>query len=299
MRLENGFIKLQNEPLTAGQRGALRQARFAVAHLRQNAASRLESWESLENGFIKLQNEPLTDGQREALRQARFAMLHLRYQEVAMDDGRASAAVPGAEAALDLSHRGCALPLNEKQKTALRLRFLPLLVLLKSLNGIRGRADQRVAESAPPSHHQTLEEKFCLFVNKISYVCDYELNGKSFTACVVLQTFDGVRYLLASNSRNTQELEDMRTKLMAILTILKENITASTTSRESDDDLSDRLLRLVLTNHKRRVNGYVHTLYEALMDCAEACKRITDTEKSKLSFTCRCWITNSLTTGNP
>jgi len=259
-----------------------------VAHLRQSSTSRPESWESVENGFAKLRNEPLTDGQRQALQQARFAMLHLRYQEVAMDDRRASAAVPEAEAALDPGHRGrVALPLNEKQKETLRLRFLPLLVLFKSLNTIRGRADQKMAESAPPSHHQNLEEKFCLFVNKISYICDYELNGKSFTACVVLRKFDGVRYLLASNNRNTQELEDMRTKLTAILTILKENITASTTNRESDDHLSDRLLRLVLSNHKRRVNGYVNALSAALMTCEEACKRMTDIEKSKLSFTCR------------
>jgi hypothetical protein len=265
--------------------------------------NRLESWERLENGIAQIENEALTDSQREALRQARFAMRYLRYQEVAMNDGRASAAVPETDAAPDPGHvlegLGCALPLNEKQMSMIRKRFAPPLILLKSLNNIRGRADGTEAESPPPSPHQTLEEKFRLFVNKLSHICDYDLNGKSFTACVVLQEYDRVLYLLASNDRSARELEDMRAKLMTILSILRENIVASVASSKSDDDdLGNRLLRLVLTNHKRRVDCYLVSLSEALMDCAEACKRLTKDAECKLSFTSRCWITSSLTTGN-
>jgi hypothetical protein len=237
--------------------------------------------------MTRIADESLSDDQKDALLRARFAMLQLRYQEVATHHGRTGSAEPERDMVPETGHilkeLGCALPLNKEQISFLSKSFAPALVLLKSLNHIRGRADRTEAGSPPPSHHQTLEQKFHVFVNKLSQICDYELNGKSVTACVVLQEPDRVLYLLASNDRKTRELEDMRAKLMSILTILRENIIADAADRKSDDDLSDRLLRLVLAYHKRRVDSYLLTLSKALIDCADACKRMGATVESKLA----------------
>ncbi|KAK3366730.1 hypothetical protein B0T24DRAFT_580981 [Lasiosphaeria ovina] len=192
-----------------------------------------------------------------------------------VEDVRAAAAEPEQEADTQTQHilqrPGRILPLSGKQMKMIRKRFGPSLVLLKSLNNICTRVDRTEAESPPPTSYQTLKQKFHTFVSKISQICDYGLNGSSFTSCAVLQEAEGVLYLLASNDRDTQELEDMRVKLISVLDILKENIVANAKDRESDDDLRDRLLRLVLAHNWLRVRSYLTALSAALRDCVAAC----------------------------
>lgn len=239
--------------------------------------------------MARISNASLSGSQMHSLREAELAVRLLHSQEVGgLDHGEAVAlAEPESDAASDtdyiLAKPSCALRLNETQITFLSQKFFPLLVLLKSLNDIRGRPDRTEAESPPPSDHQTPEQKFCIFVDKLSQICDYGLNGKSFTACVVLEEPDGVLYLLASNDRNKKELEDMRAKLVVILRILKENIIANTAERKSDDELSDSLLRLLLANHKRKVDCYLAALSKALKECVEVCKYMGEFTGRELS----------------
>lgn len=242
---------------------------------------RVDAWKRLDEGLTKIERGPLTEDQITACKEVRSAMLHLLEHEtmpVVKD--------PEREVDMETQHvlnrRGRALPLTGKQRTLIRTRFAPPLILLKSLNDICAQFDRTEAESPPASSHQTPEQNFHTFVDKVSQICDYDLHGRSFTSCVVLQKADGVLYLLASNDRNTEELQDVRTKLISVLDVLKENIVANAKDRKSDDDLSDCLLRLVLTHNKVRIRSYLTRLSAALRDCVAICNRGEQNEESKL-----------------
>ncbi|KAK3939036.1 hypothetical protein QBC46DRAFT_388932 [Diplogelasinospora grovesii] len=166
---------------------------------------------------------------------------------------------------------GTTIELDSKQRTMLRNRFFPPLLLLKSLNEVGRRDANKKEADAPLNRNQTPEEKFRIFVNKLAQICEYRPKGHTITACTVLVQTDGrILYLFASNGRSSKEkirktLEDVK----CVLNMLRSSILSE--KRESDDVLHDRLLRQVLSVNHVRITSYLVELTAQLQKCIEAC----------------------------
>ncbi len=125
----------------------------------------------------------------------------------------------------------------------------------------------------PPDAHQTDEEKFRTFVNKIAQICDSHPKGPTITSCAVLKEENGrVLYLLASNNRKSKAHREMGTFLVSVLDVLKKNILASRADKLTDEKLNNRLLRMVLAYNHVRVQSYVSTLATQLEKCVKKCR---------------------------
>jgi hypothetical protein len=149
--------------------------------------------------------------------------------------------------------------------------FFPPLILLESLHETCSRrADPKAAE-APPNPNQRAEGRFQTFVNKLAHICDYRPKGETVTALAVLVDENGrVLYLFASNRRARADLNETKQDLVAILNILRDNLTAD--PKVPDMVLNDRLLRQVLALNTVRIQGYLSTLSKELKSCIKACE---------------------------
>jgi hypothetical protein len=152
---------------------------------------------------------------------------------------------------------------------SLRKRFYEPVVLLDALRSVYLK-DNIVAEpdlegGSGKSPRQTY---FC-FLNKLSQICDSQPKqplGKTVSAVVVLDS-GTIEYRVASNQRDSRELDTVRGYLTTILDVL---------GRVTDDEVNDRafmgpifsgILKKVLAFNRPRVEGYMQVLSDRLDFC--------------------------------
>lgn len=166
---------------------------------------------------------------------------------------------------------GTPVPLSDPLMRILRRQFYSPLILLKSLNEACLRGGNREVPDTPPTPHQGEEQDFKTFVNKLAQICDSEPKGATVSAIFVLQKYDGVKYLFASNRRSQSQLEQMKENLLSILELLKMNILSK--KQQSTEELSSQLLRCVVSVNHCRIKSYLSALADNIAKCMGACDR--------------------------
>ncbi|KAK0625817.1 hypothetical protein B0T14DRAFT_542947 [Immersiella caudata] len=170
-----------------------------------------------------------------------------------------------------LDFPGEVLPLDKDQQAKLRKFLHPAQILLASLNDICPRGPPRKPSDAPPNPNQSLEEKFHTFVNKLAQICDFEPKGDTITAMAIIMHDGKVTYLLASNRRGQGALNNARKGLGQVLGILKANLEAPASLKESDEVVGRKLMERILWWNKVRVRSYLTALVGELKKCMERC----------------------------
>ncbi|KAK3295261.1 uncharacterized protein B0H64DRAFT_474260 [Chaetomium fimeti] len=160
-------------------------------------------------------------------------------------------------------------PLNKNQQSTLRCQFYPPLILLETLNDVCPRGSRRQPSDAPPSDHQSPEERFKTLVNKLAHICDYEPGGNTVSALAVIIQNGRLCYVLASNHRGTGAMRNARAGLQAVLDILKASVEKRTD--DSDEVMAKRLMREILIWNNVRVRAYLTSLEKELKNCVGKC----------------------------
>jgi hypothetical protein len=170
-----------------------------------------------------------------------------------------------------LENPGDPVPLGANLRKRAQNLYYPILFLHGIQDCCQHAVARKVADS-PQNPNQSSEADFHTLVNKLAHICDYRPGGDTVTALTVLQA-DGVDgkilYAFVSNSRKRPNLIKTKDDLMSVLNILKENLEAKT--KQSDEVLFDRLLRLVLRLNTVRIQRYLALLAKDLGSCIKAC----------------------------
>lgn len=148
-----------------------------------------------------------------------------------------------------------------------RLLYEPIILeeaLLQLSSVTKELPDTDVAESwddlSPDS------EDFKVFVNKLAQACNNEQGGSTVTAIVVLQGSDGPEYVLASNQRSAEELDQTAEFLKRLLCVAGQ----STEDLAKSMDLKDQILWLISSHNLVRLQAYRACLEEVLDRCLES-----------------------------
>lgn len=122
-------------------------------------------------------------------------------------------------------------------EAGLSKRFYETVLFLHSLKEVMVKAGS-VKEPEADLESDTgrsPRDSFRCFVNKLGQICDSGIRGKTVTAFAVLQP-NQIQYRFASNRRNNDQLEDVKTYIENILRLLG----------NTDDDQLDGAFNTVL-----------------------------------------------------
>ncbi|KAK6205714.1 hypothetical protein LQW54_008294 [Pestalotiopsis sp. IQ-011] len=149
-------------------------------------------------------------------------------------------------------------------------RFYQPIILEKALTKIHEPYKQ-YADVAPALQEDALlstRQAFQAFVNKLAQACDSEPHGATVTAVAILRNPNNFPlYVVASNFRNDEALQDTRRFLSSLLETIRQE-------REiGRRPLLKKILWSLLSFNSNRVKSYLGRLVHCLDECLEKCGR--------------------------
>ncbi|KAL1843197.1 hypothetical protein VTJ49DRAFT_2748 [Mycothermus thermophilus] len=144
----------------------------------------------------------------------------------------------------------------------LRKRFYEPVLLLDALRYVY-RKDNRLSEPDLESGvgRSNRETYFC-FLNKLCQICDSRSKqalGGTVSAITVLDS-GTIEYRLASNQRNSAELETVKEYLTEILSVLGRATDDKVTDRAARAPIASGILRRILAFNRPRIEDYLESL---------------------------------------
>jgi hypothetical protein len=143
----------------------------------------------------------------------------------------------------------------------LRKRFYEPVVLLAALRGVY-RKDKSLAEpDLENSTGKSPKQTYFCFLNKLSQICDSqkEVFGKTVSAIVILE-LGTIEYRLASNKRDSRELDTAKEYLTEILKVLGHVTDEQINDKAFVATISSGILRKVLAFNRARIEVYLNDL---------------------------------------
>lgn len=147
---------------------------------------------------------------------------------------------------------------------SLRKRFYEPIVLLDALRSIYLK-DNSISNSEPDlegSSGKSPKQTYFCFLNKLAQICDSHPKqplGKTVSAVVVLDP-GTIEYRLASNQRDSRELEAAREYLTSIITILGHVSDEDVYKKPFMASILSDILQKVLAFNRPRVEDYMEAL---------------------------------------
>ncbi|KAH8666855.1 hypothetical protein BX600DRAFT_497583 [Xylariales sp. PMI_506] len=143
------------------------------------------------------------------------------------------------------------------------------IILLKVLNeSYRANCETKAAD-IPCNMYAELEELFHYLVSKLGQLCDSRRGGYTVTAFAILQKFEKVEYVFASNKRTRTELETTKAYITSILESLRDG---SSEDGDEQRDIRAEILQDVLVFNYNRITAYLRNLKTALEQCIGLCE---------------------------
>ena len=147
---------------------------------------------------------------------------------------------------------------------SLRKRLYEPIILLDALRSVYGKDKSLVEPDLENSTGKSPKQTYFCFLNKLSQICDSQKKqdfGKTVSAIVILD-LGTIEYRLASNKRDSRELDTVKEYLTDIL-----NVLGHVTDRETNDKafmatVSSSILRKVLAFNRARIEVYLKELVE-------------------------------------
>ncbi|KAL2757010.1 hypothetical protein ACRALDRAFT_2041545 [Sodiomyces alcalophilus JCM 7366] len=149
--------------------------------------------------------------------------------------------------------------------TKLKRRFYGPIILGVALKEIFRRDFDRTPNSVPDTHDGA-EQGYHQFVYRLAHICDSKQGGSTVTAIAVLEESDCIRYLVGSNERKAEELDEVKDYLTRVLNIVGKPDLSSI-------DKMMVIVPAVIRFNLPRIKSYVNKLERALSLCIEHCKR--------------------------
>ncbi|KAH8647344.1 hypothetical protein BX600DRAFT_518608 [Xylariales sp. PMI_506] len=148
----------------------------------------------------------------------------------------------------------------------LRLLYGPI-VFVKALNTLFRKCEDSFGEvDSLKESNITEEQSFQCFVNKLAQVCDSSRGGVTVTAVAILRSTDGPVYVLGSNRRDPQQLEQIKQSFVDLL-----NLIASKADNISEKALRKQVLWHILESVIDRVQLYLNNIIINLDKCIDEC----------------------------
>lgn len=156
---------------------------------------------------------------------------------------------------------------------SLRKRFYEPVILLDALRGVY-RRDQTPAEpDLENSTGKSPKQTYFCFLNKLSQICDSQKQefGKTVSAIVILEP-GSIEYRLASNKRDSRELDTAKEYLTDILNVLGNVTDEKINDKAFVATVSSGILRKVLAFNRARIEVYLNDLVKTnqLAFCIES-----------------------------
>lgn len=156
---------------------------------------------------------------------------------------------------------------------SLRKRFYEPVILLDALRGVY-RRDQTLAEpDLENSTGKSPKQTYFCFLNKLSQICDSQKQefGKTVSAIVILEP-GSIEYRLASNKRDSRELDTAKEYLTDILNVLGNVTDEQINDKAFVATVSSGILRKVLAFNRARIEVYLNDLVKTnqLAFCIES-----------------------------
>ncbi|KAK3294232.1 uncharacterized protein B0H64DRAFT_182312 [Chaetomium fimeti] len=147
---------------------------------------------------------------------------------------------------------------------SLRKRFYEPVILLDALRGVY-RQDESISEPDLESGTgKSQKETYFCFLNKLSQICDSQKKkdfGKTVSAIVVLEP-GSIEYRLASNKRDSRELDTATEYLTDILNVLGHVTDQQVNDKAFMATVSSGILHKILAFNRTRVELYLNDLVE-------------------------------------
>jgi hypothetical protein len=147
---------------------------------------------------------------------------------------------------------------------SLRKRFYEPVILLDALRAVY-KQDQSLTEPDLESGTgKSLKQTYFCFLNKLSQICDSQKKedfGKTVSAIVVLEP-GSIEYRLASNKRDSRELDTATEYLTDILNVLGDVTDQQINDKAFMATVSSGILRKILAFNRARVEVYLNELVE-------------------------------------
>jgi hypothetical protein len=147
---------------------------------------------------------------------------------------------------------------------SLRKRFYEPVILLDALRGVY-RQDESISEPDLESGTgKSQRETYFCFLNKLSQICDSQKKkdfGKTVSAIVVLEP-GSIEYRLASNKRDSRELDTATEYLTDILNVLGHVTDQQVNDKAFMATVSSGILHKILAFNRTRVELYLNDLVE-------------------------------------
>ncbi|KAH6855991.1 hypothetical protein B0I37DRAFT_66384 [Chaetomium sp. MPI-CAGE-AT-0009] len=146
---------------------------------------------------------------------------------------------------------------------SLRKRFYEPVILLDALRAVY-KQDQSLTEpDLEGSTGKSPQQTYFCFLNKLSQICDSQKKefGKTVSAIVVLEP-GSIEYRLASNKRDSRELDTVTEYLTDILNVLGHVTDQQLNDRAFMATVSSGILHKILAFNRARVEVYLNDLVE-------------------------------------
>ncbi|TDZ16498.1 hypothetical protein Cob_v010677 [Colletotrichum orbiculare MAFF 240422] len=158
-----------------------------------------------------------------------------------------------------------------------RQRLLYEPIVLEYALQMACRGGRRVFNELPAVENDSLAtqaQAFHCFVDKLAQVCDNERGGDTVTACAILKTPQGPEFILASNGRDEDKLQEVKEFAESLLDFASSNPLGL-----SQKPLVKQVLWRILRFNLPRVAVYLDKVAEHLDACIADCERRQKTKK--------------------
>jgi hypothetical protein len=148
---------------------------------------------------------------------------------------------------------------------SLRKRFYEPVILLSALRFVYLKDNSISEPDLEGSQGKSPKETYFCFLNKLSQICDSQPKqplGKTVSAIVALDS-GTIEFRLASNQRDSRELDTVREYLTDILEVLGRATDQEVNDKASASTISSGILQKVLAFNRERVEDYMKALVPA------------------------------------